>query len=131
MANSLPSSEDKPTVPSLDVDSNPWYSPEQLRRNREQLNRVEFQQEFQCEWRRDPNQVALMELAAIYHRRCDAYDISVCLNKEGIPRTGLELRLVNQNTSRVFSELMNESKRLGFVRSELHQAIVHYGREYI
>lgn len=88
-----------------------------------------FQAELLGECQPSPY-LPLMELAALYHRQCDAFDVALCRNPEERPRDGRETALVGRNARDVFMALLPEALRLGFIRSEFHKAIREYGKEY-
>ena len=80
---------------------------------------TEFKQEWLCvPYEPDP----LAELAAEYHRRCDAFDETVVVG--GVPRNGRQQYIMNKNAHRVrnelFSRLTREQQR------DLQRAIRNY-----
>lgn len=65
-----------------------------------------FQREYLCEVPKiDPLYKKALEVAGIYHKRCDEYDKIVCGNKEGKPANSRELYLVQKHARDVKREM--------------------------
>lgn len=79
-----------------------------------------------------PVDAELRKLAAEYHDRCEAYDRTVCLqrNKEGvaIPTNGYERTMIERYAYKVKEELVDRARETGATRMQLHDAIVAEAR---
>ena len=72
----------------------------------------------------------LYDLAMEYHRRCEAYDRTVCSDRRGgvaVPSTSEQSRLVNDNAIRIRREI---AQREFIDEGDLRQAIKDTVREF-
>lgn len=70
---------------------------------------------------------ALLDLAARYHRECEAYDLTVCtgpMGRDGIlPANYHEAALINRNAWQVLARMKELARAAGFADKELWGAI--------
>lgn len=69
----------------------------------------------------------LFDLAAEYHRRCEAYDRTVCtgpVTRDGVlPADARQLYLINRHASTILHEIKSRATICGFTNKELMHAI--------
>lgn len=93
----------------------------------EMLASTQFQKLRYSEWlQSDPHEQRLLELAIEYHRRCDAYDGTVCTGRykgEIVPATAEERRASEHCAIQTRKELIARS---GITEQEFHKAMKLY-----
>lgn len=87
------------------------------------MDRHSFEQLYVAEFKRSP----LDDLADEYHRRCEAFDRTVCtgpLRDGGImPATHREMRIISRHACEVRAEMRQRAAGEGFAAGEMDRAI--------
>lgn len=86
---------------------------------------------YLCKWVISERDARLYQLAANYHRSCEAYDRMICTGPvrygEILPATRQEFNLINKNALKVRKNILEEAVNEGFSHAEVLKAIRHVG----
>jgi hypothetical protein len=90
---------------------------------------LEFRKAHLMDFHPTAEDLALKELACVYHDRCDAYDRAVCSgirHNEPFPVDAYELGLINKHARRVRDDLIRQGTSMGLTGGQVDKAIRDY-----
>ena len=95
------------------------------------MNEQQFKELYQIEWRIDPRQERLQQLAAKYHEECEQYDKLVCkgvcpYSGCAMPTDAWESQKISFNALKVLEEIYTEALKEGFIKQDVRVAISSY-----
>lgn len=85
-----------------------------------------FRRHYVQERAETPKSESLRKLAGEYHRRCEAFDRTVCTRREGgraVAANAYQLWAINGNSTRVLWHLFELAEAEGFTMKDLLSAI--------